>query len=74
MPQSRLSPFTVRFVGVIFATALLFAGAAARAQAPATATAAASDAFTVGPSVEGISEYTLKSNGLRVLLFPDASS
>ena len=74
MPQSRLSSFTVRFVGVIFATALLFAGAAARAQAPATATAAASDAFTVGPSVEGISEYTLKSNGLRVLLFPDASS
>ena len=72
MPQSRLSSFTVRFVGVIFATALLFAGAAARAQAPATA--AASDAFTVGPSVEGISEYTLKSNGLRVLLFPDASS
>jgi zinc protease len=72
MPQSRLSSFTVRFVGVIFATALLFAGAAARAQTPATA--AASDAFTVGPSVEGISEYTLKSNGLRVLLFPDASS
>ncbi len=30
--------------------------------------------FLVGPSVEGISEYTLKSNGLRVLLFPDASS
>jgi zinc protease len=72
MPQSRLSSFTVRFVGVIFATALLFAGAAARAQTPANA--AASDAFTVGPSVEGISEYTLKSNGLRVLLFPDASS
>ncbi len=31
-------------------------------------------AFSVGPKVEGISEYTLKSNGLRVLLFPDASS
>ena len=31
-------------------------------------------AFSVGPKAEGISEYTLKSNGLRVLLFPDASS
>ncbi len=31
-------------------------------------------AFSVGPKVEGISEYALKSNGLRVLLFPDASS
>ena len=34
----------------------------------------ANPAFSVGPNVEGISEYTLKSNGLRVLLFPDASS
>ncbi len=34
----------------------------------------ANPAFSVGPKVEGISEYTLKSNGLRVLLFPDASS
>ncbi len=31
-------------------------------------------AFDIGPKVEGISEYTLKSNGLRVLIFPDASS
>jgi zinc protease len=31
-------------------------------------------AFTTGHSVEGITEYTLKSNGLRVLLFPDASN
>ncbi len=31
-------------------------------------------AFEVGPTAEGISEYTLKANGLRVLLFPDASS
>ena len=31
-------------------------------------------AYSAGPKVEGISEYTLKSNGLRVLLFPDASS
>ena len=34
----------------------------------------ANSAFSAGPKVEGISEYTLKSNGLRVLLFPDASS
>ncbi len=31
-------------------------------------------AFDAGPKAEGISEYTLKSNGLRVLLFPDASN
>ena len=31
-------------------------------------------AFDAGPKAEGISEYTLKTNGLRVLLFPDASS
>jgi len=33
-----------------------------------------SAAFDIGPSVEGIHQYTLKSNGLRVLLFPDASN
>ena len=42
--------------------------------APAQPAAAVNPAFDVGPSVEGISEYTLKANGLRVLLFPDASS
>ena len=31
-------------------------------------------AFDAGPKAEGISEFTLKANGLRVLLFPDASS
>jgi zinc protease len=31
-------------------------------------------AFNVGESVEGITEYTLKSNGLRVLLFPDPAN
>ncbi len=38
------------------------------AQTPANA------AFERGPSVAGITEYKLKSNGLKVLLFPDASS
>ncbi len=51
-------------------TFILFAANIAIAQ-PA---ASVNPAFDVGPSVEGISEYTLKSNGLRVLLFPDASS
>jgi zinc protease len=31
-------------------------------------------AFEIGPSVEGINEYRLKANGLKVLLFPDASN
>jgi zinc protease len=47
------------------------------AQAPATpaaSTTTANAAFDVGPSVAGITEYTLKSNGLKVLLFPDASA
>ena len=34
----------------------------------------ASPAFSAGPKAEGISEYTLNANGLRVLLFPDAAS
>ncbi len=31
-------------------------------------------AFEIGPSVAGLTEYTLKANGLKVLLFPDASA
>jgi zinc protease len=38
----------------------------------ATAAAALPPGVTQGPSVEGITQYTL-ANGLRVLLFPDAS-
>jgi zinc protease len=30
--------------------------------------------FTSGPSVEGIQQFTLQANGLRVLLFPDDSN
>jgi zinc protease len=54
----RTTFFSVFFV---FATAIAYAQTANRA-------------FTTGYAVEGITEYTLKSNGLRVLLFPDASS
>ena len=48
---------------------LLVAGAAALALA---AQAALPPGVTQGPTVEGITEYTL-ANGLRVLLFPDAT-
>jgi zinc protease len=54
----RTTFFSVFFV---FATAIAYAQTANRA-------------FTTGYAVEGITEYTLKSNGLRVLLFPDASN
>lgn len=40
--------------------------------AQATATTALPAGVTKGPTVEGITEYTLK-NGLKVLLFPDVS-
>jgi zinc protease len=50
----------------------------ALAQAPATPTtanpAASPAAFERGPASAGITEYTLKANGLKVLLFPDAST
>ncbi|HSC58412.1 MAG TPA: pitrilysin family protein [Gemmatimonadales bacterium] len=42
------------------------------AQKPARRAAAPAAAITKGPTVEGITQYTL-ANGLRVLLFPDAS-
>jgi len=53
------------------------AGAQTAVKAPAagtasTATAALPKGVTLGPSVEGITEYRL-ANGLKVLLFPDAS-
>jgi zinc protease len=48
----------------------------ASAQVPAqnaAASATAKASFESGPSIAGITEYRLKSNGLKVLLFPDAS-
>jgi len=56
-------PTLARRLGLV----LLLAFAAAT-----TAAAQLPDGVTRGPSVEGITEYTL-ANGLRVLLFPDAS-
>ncbi len=57
-------------------TSIVVATGASLAQpAPPAPTAPISHpAFEAGPKVEGISEYTLKSNGLRILIFPDASS
>ena len=57
-----------------YRVAMPFAFLLAASAAPAQPAAPVNPAFDVGPSVEGISEYTLKANGLRVLLFPDASS
>jgi len=50
-----------------FAVACLLLAASLAAQ-PVPMAAPPAAAFDVGPVVEGISEYTLKSNGLRVLL------
>jgi zinc protease len=67
-------PHAVAFV--LLVAAAVVSGAPAGAQAPApTATAAAMPlpaGVTRGPTVEGITEYRLE-NGLRFILFPDAS-
>lgn len=60
----RLYPrVTARGAGLTLSATLLLAGSLPAQQAPAA---------TKGPSVEGITEYSLP-NGLRVLLFPDQS-
>lgn len=66
-----MTPILLSRARSVVAAILLLAAANAATAQPATAPSAA---FAIGPSVEGTSEYTLKSNGLRVLLFPDASS
>jgi zinc protease len=58
-----MSPLA-RLRRLAFAFLLAFATLAARAALP--------DGVTQGPSVEGVTEYRL-ANGLRILLFPDAS-
>jgi len=72
MLNTRLSEFAARIVSAAFTFAVFALASGSHAQPPVASSA--NDAFTAGPSVEGISEYTLKDNGLRVLLFPDASS
>ncbi len=52
---------------VLSACVMLLPLQAARAQT-------VSSSFEIGPTVEGITEYRLKSNGLRVLLFPEPSN
>ncbi|MBL8308960.1 MAG: insulinase family protein [Burkholderiales bacterium] len=54
--------------------ALICGAPALYAQVPMSAASDPFPAFERGPVVEGIAQYTLKRNGLRVLLFPDASS
>ena len=62
-----MTVFFMRWPGAA-AFALFLVSSATFAQTPLNT------AFAVGPKAEGISEYTLKANGLRVLLFPDASN
>ena len=57
-----------RFIVALGLAVTLALGQPAWADAPATPPRG----VAAGPSIEGISEYTL-SNGLRVLLFPDAT-
>ncbi len=57
-----------RFIVALGLAVTLALGQPAWADAPATLPRG----VAAGPSIEGISEYTL-SNGLRVLLFPDAT-
>jgi zinc protease len=66
-----------RFLSFVATALATFSVNLAFAQAPTTqplASAPVGAAFELGPKVAGISEYTLKSNGLKVLLFPDASA
>jgi zinc protease len=74
-PRSRVIP-------PAFAALLTLSGCATAAApaaegpgepAPAAAAPAATAELVAGATVEGITEYTME-NGLRVLLFPDASS
>ena len=57
---------------VLTTSAAMAAAPAAQAPASPSASAALPKGVTLGPSVEGITEYRL-ANGLKVLLFPDAS-
>jgi zinc protease len=72
----RHFPLLPRFTAVV--AALMFAplgfSQTQPAPAPAATTASPVAAFDVGVSVGGITEYTLKANGLKVLIFPDSSS
>ncbi len=76
-----LSPSRFSFAPLALASVLACVHSLAQAPVPpSSATTAAvankspAAAFDVGVSVAGITEYTLKANGLKVLLFPDASA
>ena len=63
---------TAGCIALVLSAPALAAAPAKKAPAPAAASAALPKGVTLGPSVEGITEYRL-ANGLKVLLFPDAS-
>ncbi len=68
-----------RILAALIAAGILTTGAAAPAATPAAAKATSTHAaglpagVTKATTVEGITEYRLTSNGLRILLFPDPS-
>ncbi|TAG76174.1 MAG: insulinase family protein [Burkholderiales bacterium] len=69
--HTLLAPVFVAFT----ASTLAFAQPNATPTTAAKPTlASAAQAWDRGPSVAGLTEYTLRANGLRVLLFPDAST
>lgn len=68
MPISS-RPFAIAW---LFALAISFYGVTFPAVAQPAAALTLPAGITAGPSIEGISEYRLQ-NGLKVLLFPDAS-
>jgi len=61
-----------RLLTHLIAGAFAFLAAASVTAAPATPAKPLPKGVTLGPSVEGITEYRL-ANGLKVLLFPDSS-
>jgi zinc protease len=70
----QLSSRFTHVAAILIAAMLPGFAVAQSAVAPAPSSAQTIAAFEPGPSIAGISEYTLKSNGLKVLLFPDASA
>ena len=70
--RSIAAHVTAGCIALVLTAPALAAAPAKKAPTPAAANAALPKGVTLGPSVEGITEYRL-ANGLRVLLFPDAS-
>lgn len=64
----------VRTLALVATLAVINAGTTLCAQGPSAVPTDPLAAYERGPVVEGIAQYTLKHNGLKVLLFADASN